>query len=325
VLKVFHAARQDIEIFLHLSGAVPTPIFDTQVAAMVCGFGEAVSYETLVAQLAKAQIDKSLRFTDWAARPLSEKQLRYALSDVTHLRTVYEKLAARLAKDDRASWVAEEMALLSLPTTYLIDPDEAWRRLKFRSSNPRFLVVLKDLAAWREREARERDVPRQRIVRDDAILEIAAQAPTDVESLGRLRGLSKGSAEGRYGQVLADLVKRALASPQETWPTAPERSDLPRRLGPVVDLLKVLLKLKSDEHGVAQKLIASAADIDAIAEDDDAPVAALSGWRKGIFGADAIALKHGHIGLALAENGRALRLITLKQPEAALAEAPAAQ
>ena len=311
VLKVFHAARQDIEIFHHLAGAIPQPLFDTQVAAMVCGFGDSASYETLALQLARARIDKSLRFTDWTLRPLSERQLQYALADVTHLRPVYEKLQRRLDHDGRSEWLAEEMAVLADPRTYLVPPEEAWRRLKPRSSNPRFLAILRELAAWREREAQDRDVPRQRVVRDEALTEIAAHAPTTVDELSRTRGLSRGTAEGRLGTALLEAVARAVASPDSTWPKAPERIDLPRSLSPVVDLLKVLLKLKSDQHDVAQRLIASSQDIDAIASDDEAPVPALHGWRRIIFGEDALRLKHGQIGLALAENGRGLRLIPL--------------
>jgi len=313
VLKVFHAARQDIEIFHHLSGAVPFPLFDTQVAAMVCGFGDSVSYETLAAQLARARIDKSLRFTDWAQRPLTERQLHYALADVTHLRLAYEKLQIRLDRDGRTGWLVEEMAVLSDPVTYLQDPEDVWRRLKPRSTSPRFLMVLKELAAWREREARERDVPRQRIMRDETLMEIAAHAPTGVDDLARTRGLSKGAAEGRHGTAVLEAVQRALATPEAQWPEASAKPVMPRGLGPVVDLLRVLLKLKSDGHDVAQRLLASTADLEAIAADDDADVPAMHGWRRQLFGEDALRLKHGHIGLALARDGKALRLIEIKE------------
>ncbi|MTJ83936.1 MAG: ribonuclease D [Telmatospirillum sp.] len=312
VLKVFHAARQDVEIFHHLSGAIPAPLFDTQVAAMVCGFGDAVSYETLATQLARARIDKSLRFTDWAQRPLTEKQLHYALSDVTHLRPAYEKLQKRLDRDGRSDWLVEEMAILTDPRTYRTEPEEAWLRLKPRSSSPKFLVVLRELAAWREREAQERDLPRQRVIRDEALLEIAAHAPSRPEDLARTRGLSKGLAEGRIGTAILEAVARALAVPEQDWPRPLERVDLPRGLGPVVDLLKVLLKLKCDQHDVAQKLVASSSDLEAIAADDQADVMALKGWRRTLFGEDALALKHGRIGLALAESGKSLRLIPLQ-------------
>ncbi len=316
ILKVFHAARQDVEIFTHLTGAVPTPLFDTQVAAMVCGFGDSVSYETLATQLARARIDKSLRFTDWSARPLTDRQLQYALSDVTHLRPVYEKLQKRLNRDGRATWLGEEMALLTDPATYRVEPEEAWRRLKPRTTSPRFLMVLKELAAWREREAQERDLPRQRVIRDESLMEIAAHAPATTDDLARTRGLSKGAAEGRHGTHILEAVRRALATPESEWPVPPERHDIPRGLGPVVDLLKVLLKLKCDQHDVAQRLVAASADIDLIAADDQASVPALQGWRREIFGEDALKLKHGRLGLALAENGKGLRLIPLDQPEA---------
>ncbi len=312
ILKVFHAARQDVEIFHHQAGAIPAPLFDTQVAAMVCGFGDSVSYETLAAQLAHVKIDKSLRFTDWALRPLSDRQLHYALSDVTHLRLAYEKLRKRLDRDGRSDWLGEEMAVLTDPKTYCVEPGESWRRLKPRSSSPRFLMVLKELAAWREREAQERDLPRQRVLRDEALMEIAAHAPTTVEELSRTRGLSKGLAEGRQGTALLEAVAQALATPESAWPEPAERNDLPRGLGPVVDLLKVMLKLKCDQHDVAQKLVASSADIEAIAADDNAEVAALHGWRRTIFGEDALRLKHGRIGVALAKDGKSLRLIPLE-------------
>ncbi|MBF0332744.1 MAG: ribonuclease D [Alphaproteobacteria bacterium] len=311
VLKVFHAARQDIEIFHHLSGKIPTPLFDTQVAAMVCGFGDAVGYETLAAQLARARIDKSLRFTDWMQRPLTDRQLHYALSDVTHLRVAYEKLRRRLDRNGRLSWLDEEMAQLTDPVTYDGDPEDSWRRLKPRSSSPRFLAILRELAAWREREAREKDLPRQRLVRDEALMEIAASAPTTVDDLARTRGMSRGTAEGRFGQAMLAAVARAQALPEEQCPTPPERVDLPRGMGPVVDLLKVLLKLKCDEHDVASKLVASSSDIDAIAADDEAPVPALHGWRRQVFGEDALRLKHGRIGLALAPDGKRMRLVPL--------------
>jgi len=312
VLKVFHAARQDVEIFLHLAGAVPKPLFDTQVAAMVCGFGDSASYETLASQLANARIDKSLRFTDWSRRPLTDRQLHYALSDVTHLRPVYEKLRKRLDKDGRADWLSEEMALLADPSTYVVAPDEAWRRLKPRSTNPRFLAVLRGLAAWREYEAQERDVPRQRVIRDESLVEIAAQAPQSTDDLSRSRGLSKSMVEGRHGAAILEAVTQALALPESAWPTPPDRNEVPRAAGPVVDLLKVLLKLKCDQHRVAQKLVASSNDIDLIAVDDEAPVPALQGWRRTIFGEDALRLKHGRIGLALADKGAGLRLVPLE-------------
>ena len=315
VLKVFHAARQDVEIFYHLSGAIPAPLFDTQVAAMVCGFGDAVGYETLASQLARARIDKSLRFTDWSARPLTDRQLHYALSDVTHLRVAYDKLRRRLEKNGRLRWLDEEVALLADPATYMPDLTDAWRRLKPRSSSPRFLALLRELAAWREGEAQDKDVPRQRILRDEALMEIAAHAPDNTNDLARTRGMSRGLAEGRQGQAILEAVARAAALPEDQCPPPPDRVELPRGMGPVVDLLKVVLKMKSDEHDVAQKLVASSSDIEAIAAADDADVPALHGWRREVFGEDALRLKHGQVALALTPDGRRMRLVPLAAAE----------
>jgi ribonuclease D len=316
ILKVFHAARQDVEIFLHLTGRMPKPLFDTQVAAMVCGFGDAVGYETLASQLARARIDKSMRFTDWALRPLTEKQIQYALADVTHLRVAYEKLVRKLEKNNRIDWLSEEMALLAEPGTYLVDPVHAWRRLKPRSSSPRFLAVLRELAAWREREAQERDLPRQRVLRDEMLMEIAAHHPTNTAELGRTRGIGKGLVEGKMGAAILEAVARAMAVPEAECPQPPERFDMPKGLGPVVDLLKVLLKMKCDEHGVASKLVANVADIEMIAADDDADVPAMHGWRRDLFGDDALKLKHGRLGLGFCTDGRRLRLVPIDPVEA---------
>ncbi len=313
VLKVFHAARQDVEIFLNLSGSVPAPLFDTQVAAMVCGFGDSVGYETLASQLAKARIDKSMRFTDWSLRPLTDKQVAYALADVTHLRVVHEKLMRKLEKNGRMVWLDGEMAELANPDTYRTRPEDAWRRLKPRSTSPRFLAVLKELAAWRESEAQERDIPRQRMLRDEMLLEIAANHPTTAAELARTRGMAKGQVEGRMGQALLDAVARGLAMPEDAIPKPPERAEIPRGLGPVVDLLKVLLKMKCDEHGVAQKLVANTADIEAIAADDHANTPALSGWRRDLFGDDALKLKHGQLALGFCTDGSRLRLVPMDQ------------
>ncbi|HLI12480.1 MAG TPA: ribonuclease D [Alphaproteobacteria bacterium] len=306
-LKVFHAGRQDIEIFYLLSGRVPAPIFDTQVAAMVCGFGDSVGYDTLVAKLTGAHIDKSSRFTDWSARPLTERQIRYAIEDVTHLRQVYEKLNRRLERSGRAGWLAEEMALLSDPQTYQLAPENAWLRLKTRSGNPRFLAVLRELAAWRELEAQKRNIPRNRMLRDEALIEIAAHHPANAAELARTRGLSRGFAEGRMGEAVLAAVRRGLAIPEEDCPQPPPRVETPRDLGAAIELLKVLLKVQCDAHHVAPKLVASAADLELIAADDDAPVAALKGWRREIFGEAALALKHGRLALAL--DGARLKLI----------------
>lgn len=302
ILKVFHAARQDLEIFHHLTGQVPTPLFDTQVAAMVCGFGDSVGYETLISRLTGARIDKSSRFTDWSHRPLTDRQLSYALADVVHLRPAYEKLRRRLQRTGREQWLAEEMAVLNAPSTYLADPDAAWMRLKVRASKPRFLGVLRELAAWREREAQRRDLPRNRVLRDEALLEIAAHAPTTVDELARTRGMGRGFAEGRQGQDVLEAVQRALAIPEADLPAVEPREEAPGGLAPIVELLRVLLKMKCDENHVASKLVASAADLEAIAADDDADVPALTGWRREIFGADAIALKQGRMALAVVDR-----------------------
>ena len=310
VLKVFHAARQDLEIFCKLMGEVPAPLFDSQVAAMVCGFGDQVSYEQLVAKLAGAQVDKSSRFTDWARRPLTEKQVRYALGDVTYLRKIYEKLNAKLVKTGRADWLSEEMALLADPETYETPPENAWRRLKPRTAKGEYLAVLQAAAAWREVEARARDIPRQRIVRDETMMEIAAHPPKSADDLERMRGLSKGFAEGKMGQGLLAAITAKLASPKETWPVLEREPDLPRGIGPLVELLKVLLKLKCDDHDVAQKLLANSSDLDKIAADDNANVPAMQGWRRELFGEDALRLKRGEI--ALAAQGHKIKLVELK-------------
>jgi ribonuclease D len=303
-LKVFHAARQDIEIFYNLSGTVPIPLFDTQIAGMVCGFGDAASYETLVAKLARASLDKSSRFTDWSHRPLTERQIRYALADVVHLRTVYEKLQQQLASNGRASWFAEEMAELSSPETYRSDPSEAWRRFRLRGRiDARFFGVLRELAAWRETAARQRNLPRGRIMRDEAVLEIASHAPRSIEALARTRSLGKGVAEGKLGSEILEAVQRGLATTTAGLePPAAARAESPPGLGPLIELLRVLLKQRCDDHQVAQKLLASADDLEAIAADDEAPVKALTGWRREIFGKDALALKHGKLALTVRRN-----------------------
>jgi ribonuclease D len=316
LLKVFHAARQDIEIFFHMTGRIPAPLFDTQVAAMVCGYGDSVSYETLAAQLAGARIDKSVRFTDWSARPLTDRQISYALADVTHLRKVYAALAKRLMTSGRAGWLQQEMATLLEPTTYRLEPEEAWRRLKPRAgSKPRLLAILREVAAWREREAQRRDIPRNRVIRDETVMDIAAHAPSTVEEIARLRGLSKGLAEGRMGQEILVAIARGVATPESEAPHLPPAIEMPGGLGPVVELLKVLLKMKCERQQVAQKLVASSADLERIAADDNADVPALHGWRREVFGDDALALKHGR--LALTMNGKRIVIMPLDPPSQA--------
>jgi ribonuclease D len=302
VLKVFHAARQDIEIFVHLSGAVPAPIFDTQIAGMVCGFGDAISYDRLVKSVVGVEIDKSSRFTDWARRPLGDRQLTYALSDVTHLRLVFEALEERLRANGREPWLADEMAVLTDPATYVVAPEDAWRRLKLRNPKPRTLAVLRELAALRENEARRRDLPRNRVLRDEVLTEIAASVPSTPEELARARSISDNVAKGKLGQGILEAVRRGANSDQNSWPRPPAATPPRRGREPVVELLRVLLKLKAEEHGVAQKLIANMADLDLIADDDDADVPALSGWRREIFGDAAIALKHGGVALTIRDG-----------------------
>jgi len=299
VLKVFHAARQDIEVFYHLTGQVPTPVFDTQLAAMVCGYGEEVAYETLVSQIAKGRIDKSSRFTDWSRRPLSPQQLAYALDDVIHLRVIYERLSRQLEETGRSEWVAQELADLTNPATYAQPLDEAWKRIKVRSRDPRFLAVLRALAAWREAEAQRRDVPRNRIVRDDLLLEIAANRPTSVEELAKLRRIS---LDRQSAAAVVEAVQAALALPEEELPRVEPPPRLPRGIGPVVDLLRVLLKLKSEEHNVAQRLVATTSDLEAIAAQERPDVRALKGWRFEVFGRSALALKRGELALAIADG-----------------------
>jgi ribonuclease D len=319
VLKVFHAARQDIEIFYNISGAVPKPMFDTQVAAMVCGFGDSVSYETLAGKLAGVQIDKSSRFTDWSHRPLTERQTQYALADVVHLRLVYEKLQVNLERSGRAAWLQEEMAELTDPAIYRLDPQESWRRFRPRSNNRRFLAVLRELAAWRELAAQQRNLPRNRIIRDESLLEIAAHIPTNTDDLGRTRGLGKAIAEGKFGAEILAAIGRALALPESEQPTLPPRHDPPPGIGPLVDLLRVLLKLRCEENGVAQRLVANSDDLEMIAASDEAAVRALAGWRYEVFGRDALNLKHGR--LALTAAGRRIKLVVLDQEIAAAPKA----
>jgi ribonuclease D len=309
VVKVFHAARQDIEIFHHQGGVIPDPFFDTQIAAMVCGFGEAASYETLVRKLAKAEIDKSARFTDWSRRPLSKRQLEYALADVTYLRLVYELLAKELEKTGRAQWVEEEEATLKDPATYQLEPSEAWRRLKARSSNKRFLSVLAGVAAWREREAQTRDVPRNRVLKDEALLEIAAHPPPDAEHLGHIRALPNGYANSRAGKALIAAVKEALANPPPEGMPGPERRRGREPSPAALDLLKTLLRLRATQYRVAPRLVASSDDLERLATGEDEGVAALHGWRAEVFGRDAVALRDGRLAIAL-EHGDAVVIET---------------
>ena len=306
-LKVFHAARQDIEIFLELFGAVPKPVFDTQVAAMVAGFGDQVGYDGLVSALVGGSIDKAHRFSDWSARPLSPAQVSYAAADVTYLHTAYLRLRERLDRDGRAGWVLEEMEVLARPATYRADPEAMWERLRPRTGNRRMLGVLRAVAAWREREAQRVNIPRQRLLRDESLLEVAATAPVTAEALGRCRGLSRGFAEGRTGASLLAAIAAAHALPEDALPEPPRLRDGPRPSPALVALLKVLLAAKCEEHDVAPKLVASSEDIDRLAVEEAPDVPALAGWRRSVFGEDALALKRGQLALGVA--GKRVKLI----------------
>lgn len=301
VVKVFHSARQDLEIIWILGGLIPKPLFDTQVAAMVCGYGDSVSYEQLANDLAKARIDKSSRFTDWSRRPLSEAQLAYALSDVTHLIPVYEALSARLEATGRLAWLEEEMAILTSPETYAAEPETAWKRLSGRVRKARELGVLMEIAAWREREAQTRDVPRQRVMKDDAVVEIAISAPRDADGLKRLRAVPSGFERSRAADAVLAAVKAGLARDPASI-VMPERNRGRGGSGATVELLKVLLKAVCEAEGVAPKIVATVDDLEAIAEDDAADVPALAGWRRVLFGESALALKRGEVMLGLADG-----------------------
>src|SRR5581483_6447297 len=298
VVKVFHAARQDIEIVWHLAKSIPHPIFDTQVAAMVLGYGDSISYDQLVQRITGDTLDKSHRFTDWARRPLTAAQLKYAVSDVTHLRDVYKALAADIGKRKRESWVDEEMEILTSPETYRAEPDNAWQRLKTRVRKPKELAVLMEVAAWREREAQARDVPRGRVLKDEVIGDLAVQAPTSMEKLASLRSLPKGFERSKWGHDILEAVKRGLARDPKSLPHL-ERSRQAANGTATVELLKVLLRMTAERNGVAAKVIATVDDLEQIAGSDDADVPALKGWRREMFGEKAIALKHGRLALAV--------------------------
>jgi len=307
VLKVFHAARQDVEIFLHLFGAVPEPLFDTQVAAMVAGFGDQAGYDSLVASLAGGHIDKAHRFSDWSARPLSPAQVAYAAADVTWLRLVHERLCERLDREGRLSWVGEEMAALAEPSTYRADPETIWERLRPRTNNRRMLGLLQAAAAWREREAQRVNIPRGRLLKDESLLEVAAVAPDTAEALARVRGVTRGFAEGRSGAGLLAALRAAAALPEDELPKPPRGNDGRKPSPALVALLKVLLAAKGEEHHVAPKLLASSDDLDRLATEDAPDVQALHGWRREVFGADAEALKAGRLTLGV--DGRRVKIV----------------
>ncbi|WP_062222724.1 MULTISPECIES: ribonuclease D [unclassified Aureimonas] len=310
VLKVFHAARQDVEIIHKLGGLIPEPLFDTQVAAMVCGFGESIAYDQLVARTTKGRIDKTSRFTDWRRRPLSQEQLDYALGDVTFLRDAYRFLAKALEVEGREDWLADEMAVLGDPATYDIHPDDAWKRLKLRIRKPIELAVLKEIAAWREREARAKDQPRSRILKDDALYEIAQQQPRDEQALSRLRTVSKGFERSSAGRELLAAVARAHAIPKSALPPIPKPPTLPEGTAAAVEFLRVLLKIVTEERGVAGRLIASSDDLEKLAVDGEkADVQALQGWRRELFGERALQLLAGKT--ALVYRNRKVEIVSL--------------
>ena len=302
VVKVFHAARQDIEIVWNMAGKIPHPIFDTQVAAMVLGYGDSISYDQLVQRITGDQLDKSHRFTDWTRRPLSDAQLVYAVSDVTHLRDVYLKLDEDLHKRGRANWVSAEMEVLTSPDTYRADPERAWERLKSRVRKPKELGVLIEVAAWREREAQTRDVPRSRVLKDEVLGDIAVQAPTSIERLSHLRSLPKGFERSRWGEQIVDAVKRGVERDPKSLPRMERFRPAPNG-GATVELLKVLLRMTAERNAVAAKVIATVDDLERIAADDEADVAALKGWRRELFGEKALRLKQGQLALAV-ERGK---------------------
>ena len=298
VVKVFHAARQDIEIVFHLGNLIPEPVFDTQVAAMVCGFGDAISYDQLVARITGVNLDKSSRFTDWRRRPLSDKQLDYALADVTHLRDVYLYLQDRLTSEGRNDWVSEEIRILTARETYDVHPDDAWKRLKIRLRKPVELAVMQKVAAWRERAARERNVPRGRVIKDDTIQEIAQQQPRDAEALSRLRTIPKGWERSSHANGLVEAINEALNIPKEDLPRLPKQYNAPEGTGAASDVLKLLLKIITEDHGVAPKVVASSDDIDQIAaKGNAADVPALKGWRRELFGEKALQMIEGKIAI----------------------------
>ncbi|GAB4137146.1 MAG: ribonuclease D [Sphingomonadales bacterium] len=314
-LKVFHAARQDVEIFYHATGQAPNRLFDTQVAAMVCGFGESVGYQTLVAKYAKKRLDKAARFTDWARRPLSPRQLGYALDDVLYLRDVYQGLSQQLARNERLDWLEAEMAILTAPETYRVDPGNAWRRIKHRSRDPEFLGRLKALAAWREDEACTRDLPRNRVLRDENLLEIASHPPQDAAGLATMRGLSEKFAHGHQGARLLAALAAATALPKAEMPVDERPGGAPVKDNLLSDLLKLLLKIRCREAGVAPKLVASTSDIERLAREDAPDIPALQGWRHALFGADAMKVKSGELVFQADGDGVKLLSAAISAPE----------
>lgn len=296
VVKVFHAARQDIEIFYHLSGAMPTPIFDTQIAASVCGYGESASYESLVSAIANASVDKSSRYSDWAARPLSEQQLSYALSDVTHLRLIYETLKAKVEETGRTDWIEEEFSYLTNPALYDIAPENAYERIRAGSLKAKHLITLKQLAAWREETAQKNDVPRGRIAKDEVLIELALVAPKNEAELSRIRNIKAGIGK-KYLQDMLNVIAQAKAIPQEEWPSSKKSKRPPEGTATVVAMLQLLLKVQSEQHHIAASMIANKSDLEGLAIGSDSPL--MQGWRYDVFGKQAEALMQGKLKISL--------------------------
>lgn len=302
VVKVFHAAKQDIEILVNMAGIVPKPLFDSQIAAMVCGFGDSIGYEKLVLSLCNAQLDKSTRFTDWSRRPLTERQIEYALGDVTHLRVIYKKLSEKLVQSDRQHWLTEEINDLLDKDSYTIKPKNAWKRIKIRNSNRRFNAIVHKIAEWREEQSQQRNIPRNRVMRDEVLLELSAVRPTHKNALSNIRGLGANFASSKGGETVIKAIKEAMELPEDQLPVISRRPPPSHNTDPIVELLKVLLKLVCKRENVAPKLLANVEDLERIAEDDHADVKALSGWRHDLFGKDAIALKNGEVAFAIKEG-----------------------
>jgi ribonuclease D len=302
ILKVLHACRQDLEIFFQLTGKVVTPLFDTQIAAMVCGYGDSVGYEALVRNITGNQLDKSVQFTDWSRRPLSKKQLDYALGDVTYLKDIYKHMLAELEKSGRTEWLLQEEEILADPATYQNPPREAWQRIKLRTPRPKTLAVLRELAAWREEKAQSRDIPRSWILRDDTLADMAAQAPQDAKELKKIRNISADIADGNTGKTLLELIQKGLKTPKDQMPQPEKKMPLPPQAAATVDVLRMLLKVQCAESGVATKLVASQEEIEEIAMDDNADVPALKGWRYELFGRQALELKKGKLAIGLKDS-----------------------
>jgi len=302
VVKVFHAAKQDIEIFVNHANVVPKPLFDSQIAAMVCGFGDSIGYEKLVMALCNKTLDKSTRFTDWSRRPLTQRQIDYALGDVTHLRTIYKKLKEKLEQSGREHWLSEEIGDMLNIDTYTIQPRDAWKRIKIRNSNRRFNAIVHRIAEWREEEAQRRNIPRNRIMRDEVLLELSAVRPTHTNALTSIRGLGANFASSKSGKDIINAIKESLELPDDALPKISRRKPPSQNTDPIVELLKVLLKLVCKSENVAPKLLANVEDLEKIAESDDADVKALHGWRYDLFGKNAIALKNGEVAFAIKDG-----------------------